>query len=162
MPVFKIKTTSSFNILLRQKISKSTRSENIIILSNINHTIAVISNEDNIENLTLNLKRKGFPMDQVYRIVPRKNQYFCSILDDLDIPQNRIDFYTNCLQYSKHLLVVKTTKSQLSQVQSVFNNLGITDWEIYYTPDAYHLNSSNLDEISVSPQLVYSMILSYS
>lgn len=97
-----------------------------------------------------------------YRIVPCKNQYFFSILEDLDIPQNRIFFYTNCLQYSKHLLVVKTTKSQVSQVQFVFNNLGIIDWEIYYTPDAYHLNSSKFDEVSLSPQVVYSMILSYS
>ncbi len=99
-------------------------------------------------------------MDRVYRIVPRENQCFTGILDDLEIPLARIDFYINCLQDGKYLLVIKTTEPQVKQVESIFNYLAIQDWEIYYSVEAYHLISSSFDEVSVSQNAVGRFMLS--
>ncbi|MDY6901513.1 MAG: hypothetical protein SWZ49_26060, partial [Cyanobacteriota bacterium] len=78
-------------------------------------------NKDNAENLTLELKRSGFPMEQVYRLVPHENQYFSYILEDLEIPHHRIDFYTSSLERGKYLLVINSTQSQVRQAESIFN-----------------------------------------
>jgi len=86
-------------------------------------------------------------MQQVYRVVPYENQYFSYILKDLGIPHNRIDFYTNLLQGGNYLLVINSTESQVAQ--SVFDYVGIKDWEIYYTAEAYHFTSSNYDKVSL-------------
>lgn len=99
-------------------------------------------------------------MHQVYRIVPCENQCFANILEDLEIPLARIDFYINCLQGGEYLLVIKTTEPQVKQAESMFNYLGIQDWEIYYSPEAYHLISSSFDKVSLSQNAVDRFMLS--
>ena len=99
-------------------------------------------------------------MHQVYRIVPRENQCFGDILEDLQIPLARIDFYINCLQDGKYLLVINNTEPQVKQVESMFNYLGIQDWEIYYSPKVYHLISSSFDKVSLSQNAVDRFMLS--
>lgn len=71
------------------------------------------------------------------------------VLQDLEIPDAKIAYYISCLQRGKYLLVINSTKSQVKQVQSIFNYLGISDWEVYHKPEAYHFNSSNFDKVSV-------------
>lgn len=89
-------------------------------------------------------------MQQVYRIVPHEKQYFAYILQDLEIPDYRIDFYTSCLKHGKHLLVINSTESQARQAQSILNYLGIKNWEAYSKFEAYRLTSSNFDKVSLS------------
>ncbi|MEM6404569.1 MAG: hypothetical protein AAF757_30820, partial [Cyanobacteria bacterium P01_D01_bin.116] len=100
------------------------------------------------------------PMQQVYRVVPDENQFFSYILKDLEIPHNRIAFYLNLLRIGKYLLVIKSTESQLLQAKSVFNYVGIKDWEVYYTPEAYHQTSSNFDKVSLYQNMVDNFMLS--
>jgi hypothetical protein len=101
-------------------------------------------------------------MHQVYRIVLHENQCFSNIFEDLELPENKVDFYTNCLRNSKYLLIIKSTESQVTQAQSVFSYLGLNDWEIYDTVNANHFNSSKFDEVPLSQNVDCSMILSYS
>jgi len=119
----------------------------------------VLSNQNNIDKLTLHLKLDGFPIQQIYRILPNKHQYFSYILEDLEIPQNRIDFYTNCLQQGKYLLVINSTESQAQQVQAILEFLNIVDWEIYYTPKIEHSISSNFNQVSLFQDSIYSIML---
>ncbi|MGB3640755.1 MAG: hypothetical protein WBA39_24745 [Rivularia sp. (in: cyanobacteria)] len=97
--------------------------------------------------MTLQLRLSGFPIQEIYRIIPLKNQFYEGILEDLEIPKNRIVFYTNSLQSGKYLLVIKTTESQVKQAGCVLSYLGINDWEFYYTPEAEDLISSNFDKV---------------
>ena len=93
------------------------------------------------------MKLGSFPIQQIYKIAPSKNQFYDYILEDLGIPRNRIVFYTNSLQRGKHMLVMKSTEPQFSQAQSVFKYLGINDWEVYDTPETDRLISSNFDKV---------------
>ncbi|MBE9213878.1 hypothetical protein IQ247_14590 [Plectonema cf. radiosum LEGE 06105] len=119
----------------------------------------MLSNQNNIDKLTLHLKRDGFPVQQIYRILPNKNQCFDYVLEDLEIPQNRIDFYTNSLQQGEYLLVINSTESQIKQIQAILEFLNMVDWEIYYTPRAYQVNSSKFDDFTLFDDSIYSMIL---
>lgn len=88
-------------------------------------------------------------MHQVYRISPCKNQLYSYVLRDLEIPDDRINFYTNCLQSGNYLLVINSTKFQVSQVTSVLKYLGISNWKTYHKSEAEGLISSNFDKVSV-------------
>ncbi|NJO59575.1 MAG: hypothetical protein HC836_15110 [Richelia sp. RM2_1_2] len=105
------------------------------------------------------MKSNCFPVQQIYRILPNKNQCFYHVLEDLEIPQNRIDFYTNSLQQGQYLLVINSTESQIKQVQAILEFLNMVDWEIYYTPRAYQVNSSNFDDFTLFDDSTYSMML---
>lgn len=102
----------------------------------------------------------GFPIQQIYRIIPLKNQLYESILEDLDIPENRIVFYTNSLQSGKHLLVIKITESQIKQAQCILSYLDITDWKFFDTSETDSLKSSNLDKVSSDLNAIDSFMLS--
>ncbi|BAY83055.1 multi-sensor signal transduction histidine kinase [Calothrix parasitica NIES-267] len=99
-------------------------------------------------------------MEQVYRVVPHENQYFSYILEDLGIPDYRIEFYTSSLTRGKHLLVINSTESQVKRVQSIFDYVDIKDWEIYYTSEAGELKSSNFDKVSTYQNAVDNFMLS--
>ncbi|MEB3218637.1 MAG: hypothetical protein VKN72_20710 [Nostocales cyanobacterium 94392] len=119
----------------------------------------MVSNKNNIDKLTLHLQLDDFPVQQIYRIAPNKHQDFSYILEDLEIPQNRIVFYTNCLQQGEYLLVINSTESQLKQVQAILEFLNIVDCEIYYTPKAEHSISSKFHQASLFQNSIYSMML---
>ncbi|MEO1374162.1 MAG: hypothetical protein AAFW70_07565 [Cyanobacteria bacterium J06635_10] len=97
-------------------------------------------------------------MYQVYQVVFYEYQSFCSILEDLEIPQNRIKFYANYFQRGEYFLVIKSTELQVDWVKSVLKYLGIKDWEIFDTPEAHHLISSKFDKISLFQNTAYSII----
>lgn len=99
-------------------------------------------------------------MEQVYRIVPHENQYFSYILKDLEIPHHRINYYTRSLERGKFLLVINSTESQVNQAKSIFDYVGIKDWEIYYTSVDYSFKSSNFDKVSIYRNTVDSFVLS--
>lgn len=99
-------------------------------------------------------------MEQVYRVVPHENQYFSYILEDLEIPHHRIDFYISYLKRGKYLLVINSTELQIKQAQSIFDYVGIKDWEVYYTSEAYDLKSSNFDKVSTYRNAIDNFMLS--
>lgn len=99
-------------------------------------------------------------MEQVYRVVPHENQYFVYILEDLEIPHHKIDFYINCLKRGKYLLVINSTESQIKQAQSIFDYVGIKDWEVFYTSETCGLKSSNFDKVSTYRNSVDNFMLS--
>lgn len=84
-------------------------------------------------------------MYQVYRVFPHEEQCFSIILEDLEIPQNRIMFYRNCLQRGESLLAIKSTELQVKQAELVLKHSGIKDWEVYYTPEKLDSTSTNFD-----------------
>ncbi len=106
------------------------------------------------------MKLSSYSIQQIYKIVPRKNQFYYYILENLEIPQNRIVFYTNSLQGGKHLLVIKSTELQLKQAQSVFRYLGINDWQVYYKLETERLISSNFDKVPLFANAIDSFMLS--
>ncbi len=55
-------------------------------------------------------------MYQVYRTFSCKYECFSQILEDLEIPQNRMNVSKNCLEWGKPLLVIKSTELQVKQV----------------------------------------------
>lgn len=88
-------------------------------------------------------------MHQVYQILPCKKQLYSYVLQDLDIPEERIDYYTSFLECGNYLLVINSTKSQVRQIQFAFNYLSISNWQVYHKSEANPLISSNFDKVSV-------------
>lgn len=105
------------------------------------------------------MKSDGFPVDHIYQILPSKDQCFYHVLEDLEIPQNRIDFYANSLQQGQYLLVINSTESQIKQIQAILEFLNMVDWQIYYTPRGYQVNSPNFDKFTLFDDSIYSMML---
>lgn len=94
----------------------------------------------------------------MYKVVFYEYQGFCQILEDLEIPQNRIKLYANFLKRGECILVIKTTKLQVNLVQTILKYLGIKDWEIFDTPEANRVIFSNFDKASLFQNTAYSII----
>ena len=94
-------------------------------------TIAVLENLQNIKVLTKKLKELGFPMHQVYLLKPRGNDGLAMILDDLNIPQNCIQFYIDSLLRGDGLLTIYATKDEINLAKLALEDKEIHNWQVY-------------------------------
>ncbi len=94
-------------------------------------TIAVLENLQKIKVLAKKLKDVGFPMNQVYLLEPREKDGLAIILDDLNIPQNCIQFYIDSLLSGDGLLTIYATKDEINLAKMAFEDKKIQNWQVY-------------------------------
>ena len=94
-------------------------------------TIAVLENLQRIKVLSKKLKEVGFPMHQVYLLEPRGKDGLAMILDDLNIPQNCIQFYIESLLRGYGLLTIYATKDEINLAKLALEDKEIQNWQVY-------------------------------
>lgn len=94
-------------------------------------TIAVLENLQKITVLAKKLKDIGFPMNQVYLLEPREKDGLAMILDDLNIPQNCIQFYIESLLRGDSLLTIYATRDEINLAKLALEDKEIDNWQVY-------------------------------
>ena len=98
-------------------------------------TIAVLENLQKIKVLARKLKDIGFPMHQVYLLEPREKDALAMILDDLNIPQNCIQFYIDSLVRGNGLLTIYATKDEINLAKLALEDKETNhNWQVYDCP----------------------------
>ncbi|MEO0967827.1 MAG: hypothetical protein AAFX80_05645 [Cyanobacteria bacterium J06639_18] len=97
-------------------------------------TIAVLESLQKIKVLAKKLKDVGFPMNQVYLLEPREKDGLAMILDDLNIPQNCIQFYIDSLLKGDGLLTIYATRDEVNLAKTALEDKEIHNWQVYDRP----------------------------
>lgn len=134
---------SSDNYLLDKQITNLADKNRVFAEEKFDvtkHAVVCLPNLSEIKSAIADFEAEDFPLYKISLIgldIPQLEDFTGIAISDrlnataLSIPQEKADFYYNCIEQRQYLIVISASDREMNKALSILEKTGIRHWRIY-------------------------------